>query len=262
MAALTTASVVGIDRFCLVSTDISRLAAFYQSTFDARLLSNTAMAIGNERIELITFDEPGKPYPTDTIASDITFQHFAIVVTDMEAAFARLRELDGWQPISRGGPQRLPANTGGVTAFKFRDPEGHPLELLEFPRDAMPARWKNSAMSSIALGIDHTAISVADVDASIAFYVSLGFRVSNRSTNRGVEQDRLDGIDGTCVEVIALSLPKATPHLELLCYATRRAVAAAGSHDIAATRVVMTADNALDEIRDPDGHRLIVSAIE
>ncbi|HEX3895328.1 MAG TPA: VOC family protein [Rudaea sp.] len=259
---MTTARVVGIDRLCLVSADVARFTAFYQSAFDARLLSNTTIAIGNERIELITFDEPGMPYPADAIASDVTFQHFAIVVTDMEAAYARLGELDGWRPISRGGPQRLPANTGGVTAFKFRDPEGHPLELLEFPPDAVPARWKNSATSSITLGIDHTAMSVADVDASIAFYASLGFHVSNRSTNRGVEQDRLDGIDGLCVEVIALSPPESTPHLELLCYAMRRSVAATGPHDIAATRVVLTADNALGEMRDPDGHRLIVSAIE
>ena len=257
-----TAHVARIDRFRLVSTDTARLAAFYAAAFDAQVRADTTLAIGNERIELIAFDEPGKPYPADVIASDVTFQHLALVVPDMDAAYARLREIDGWRPISRGGPQRLPPNTGGVTAFKFRDPEGHPLELLEFPRNAAPARWKNSEASSIAIGIDHTAISVADVDASVAFYQSLGLRVNNRSTNHGVEQDRLDGLDDTCVEVIALSPPEPTPHIELLCYKTRRSVVAAESRDIAATRVVFIGDATLGELHDPDGHRLIVFASE
>ena len=257
-----TARVTRIDRFCLVSADAARLAAFYAAAFDAHVTDDTTLAIGNDRIELIAFDDPGKAYPSDATASDIVFQHFAIVVPDMGAAYTRLHSIDGWRPISRGGPQRLPPNTGGVTAFKFRDPDGHPLELLEFRRDAMPARWKNSELSSIAIGIDHTAISVADVDASVAFYQSLGLRVSNRSTNRGVEQDRLDGLNDTCVDVIALNPPEPTPHIELLRYSPRRSVAAAGPHDIAATRVVFIGDATLGELHDPDGHRLIVFASE
>lgn len=36
---------------------------------------------------------------------------------------------------------RLPESSGGVTAFKFRDPDGHPLELLAFPDGKVPSRW-------------------------------------------------------------------------------------------------------------------------
>ena len=264
-----------IDRFCLVSANAGRLAVFYEAAFDARVLRRdrrageplksartVTLAIGNEYIELITFDNAGKPYPADAIVSDVTFQHFAMVVPNIEEAYSRLRAIDGWQPISRGGPQQLPASTGGVTAFKFRDPEGHPLELIEFRQDAMPARWQDSASSSIVRGIDHTAISVADFAVSIAFYEALGLRVSGRSINHGGEQDRLDGIDSTRVEVIALTPPDPTPHIELLSYTTRRFVPAAGPRDIAATQVVFTADVALGALHDPDGHRLFVSAIE
>lgn len=264
-----------IDRFCLVSVNAARLAVFYEAAFDARVLRcdqrageplesahTVTLAIGNECIELITFNNAGAPYPADAIASDVTFQHFAIVVPNMDQAYARLRAIDGWQPISRGGPQTLPATTGGVTAFKFRDPEGHPLELIEFRQDAMPARRQDSMSSSIARGIDHTAISVADFAVSIAFYEALGLRVSGRSINYGREQDRLDGIDNTCVEVIALTPPDPTPHIELLSYTTRRFAPAAGPRDIAATQVIFTADVALGALRDPDGHRLSVRTIE
>ena len=30
-----------------------------------------------------------------------------------------------------------------IVLFKFRDPEGHPLELLAFPRDSVPACWRH-----------------------------------------------------------------------------------------------------------------------
>lgn len=262
-----------IDRFCLVSANATRLAAFYAAAFDARLLGRerrvpeqsartATLAIGDERIELMTFDDAGAPYPAAAIASDVTFQHFAIVVQNMQDAYLRLRGIDGWQPISRGGPQQLPADSGGVTAFKFRDPEGHPLELIQFCRDAMPARWEEVAASRIALGIDHTAISVADGAASIAFYAALGLRVGGRSTNHGPAQDRLDGIDDTSVEVVTLTAPVPTPHLELLCYASRRCVPPACARDVAATRTIFQADETLGTLQDPDGHRLVVEIIE
>ncbi len=41
------------------------------------------------------------------------------------------------------GPERLPARSGGVSAFKFRDPDGHPLELLAFPPEAVPPIWRD-----------------------------------------------------------------------------------------------------------------------
>ena len=90
----------------------------------------------------------------------------------------------------------LPPNTGSVTAFKFRDPEGHPLELIRFRRRRARLFGKRMPGKGI-LGYDHTAISVMDVERSTAFYTDLlGFHVGGRSLNRGPEQDRLDGLTG------------------------------------------------------------------
>ena len=106
---------------------------------------------------------------------DTAFQHFALVVRDMALALAQLRGVPGWTPISSGGPQRLPQGSGGVTAFKFQDPDGHPLELLAFPEHAVPPHWMERSADGIFLGIDHSAISVRDTAISTAFYQSLGF---------------------------------------------------------------------------------------
>lgn len=109
------------------------------------------MRLGREEIALVEFAAPGRAYPPDSRSNDLWFQHLAIVVSDMPAAYAALEAhaADGasaankdaappWCPISRCGPQTLPSSSGGVQAFKFRDPDGHPLELLWFPTGKRP----------------------------------------------------------------------------------------------------------------------------
>lgn len=263
--------VSGIARLILVSTNAERLANFYEHAFGARVESreccedasiSVLLALGAQKIELRTFDPQGRPYPADADASDIAFQHFAIVVSDIDAAFRRLQSIPSGPFISRVGPQRLPARSGSVTAFKFRDPEGHPLELLQFARDNAPARWRPTPGSSNVLGIDHTAISVADNRRSIAFYESLGLSVTSRSVNIGAEQDQLDGLAGIEVEVTALSAAERTPHLELLCYRDRRKHSGVDANDVAATRIVFRSGGSHDEnLVDPDGHRLVIAAV-
>jgi len=48
------------------------------------------LRLGEEVVELLEFFAPGRPYPNDVAASDILFQHLAIVVSDMDAAYERL----------------------------------------------------------------------------------------------------------------------------------------------------------------------------
>lgn len=228
--------------------------------------ARVTLALGNQQIEIIQFDEPGMPYPFSPHSTDIFFQHFAIVVRDIAQARDRLWGVDDWNSITLDGPQTLPANTGGVTAFKFRDPDGHPLELLQFRADRMPAAWQGDGSHPIFLGIDHSAIGVARIDDSVRFYERLGMRRSAASLNVGSAQERLDDIRHPDVDVIAMSPEVASPHLELLHY--RDTVARAAriqSNDVAATRLII-ARNAGGAVNptmlpdllliDPDGHRL------
>lgn len=275
------ATVQRLSRFSLTAADAEQLAAFYERSFGCHrlakeYLSGTAfetllgvkggalrvmVSLGEQIIEFLQFDQVGHPYPKNSSAADLIFQHFAIVVRDMAEAWERLSSIEGWTAISRGGPQRLPVSSGGVTAFKFRDPEGHPLEFLSFPKAAMPAQWRERQTNKVCLGIDHSAISVSDTARSISFYENLGFATSSRSENCGEEQERLDDIAAVNVEVSALVPRAPSPHLELLCYRSMPQVrTAVGNSDIASTRLLLetTEDNASVLVVDPDGHRLVV----
>ena len=212
---------------------------------------------GGQTLVLQAFQPAGEAYPADAAACDQVFQHFALPVPDMAAAFARLLPFAP-PPISSAGPQQLPQASGGAVAYKFRDPDGHPLELIRFA-------------DGHGDGIDHSAIAVADAARSIAFYRDhLGLRIASRQTNRGVEQDRLDGLAGAVVDVVGLAPEQATPHVELLAYHTPsgRPALPARPCDIAATRLVLEVTALPDTgtiladgsqmllIRDPDGHLL------
>jgi hypothetical protein len=53
-----------------------------------------------------------------------------------------------------------------VTAFKFRDHDGHPLELLAFPEGRVPGPGRTANGTGPFLGVDHTAIAVRDTARS------------------------------------------------------------------------------------------------
>jgi len=273
--------------FGLTTPDGHQLADFYQHALGFRLLrverrsgpeferlmgveggaAAISLGLGDQVVELMQFDQPGRSYPDDAVASDLCFQHFAIVVADIQRAYQNLVAVRGWTAISTDGPQQLPASSGGVTAFKFRDPDGHPLELLAFPHGRMPAFWQTRCTGDLFLGIDHSAISVADGAASIAFYQALGLRATARSLNTGLAQERLDAVGAARVEVTALQPEQATPHLELLCYRSisRDATRIVANDDVAATRLVFEGHQpfpgsniAPQSLVDPDGHRLLI----
>jgi catechol 2,3-dioxygenase-like lactoylglutathione lyase family enzyme len=219
------------------------------------------MRLGVQEIELSECFPAGATYPPHRRSNDQWFQHIAIVTADMAVAYA-LVMCHGALPISRNGPQRLPAASGGVTAFKFRDPEGHPLELLEFPQGA-GGFWEQKS-GGLTLGFDHSAISVGDVSQSIAFYTGLGLVQAAATVNQGGEQERLDGLDAVQADVVALECGQRTPpHLELLHYRQPpgRPASGIGLNDIAADRLIFstTGDERLLR-RDPDGHVLMLPA--
>jgi catechol 2,3-dioxygenase-like lactoylglutathione lyase family enzyme len=297
-----------LSRISLICREPERLACFYESALgfvrgkessiggdrlasllripgaEARIIG---MGLGGQPIELVNIKPAGQPYPAEVPAWSSLFQHFAIVVSDMAAAYAKLSAHKNWHPISTAGPQVLPASSGGVAAFKFRDPEGHPLELLAFPPGAIPEPWKKAAGHDF-LGIDHSAISVADTSRSVEFYHSLGFQRSGGSLNTGSAQDRLDNAKGAVVEVTALASLEEPPHLELLCYREVSVHGPKGSaiNDAAATQLVLAASSigalhalyaqnadafvsrpvpfedgvARAILRDPDGHLLRLEA--
>lgn len=263
---MTIGGVQCLRRISRTVSDLDRAVAFHCDALDFRVIDeavqNTAawaalmgvagahartvtLQLGAQELELVAFTPAGRPYPVISDAADLCFQHIAIVVSDMDAAYARLCR-HAFTPISKDGPQPLPPSSGSVTAYKFRDPDGHPLELIQFPAGSDDPLWQQK--DRVFLGIDHSAIDVADIDASVDFYTRLlGFAVASRTLNRGPAQQRLDRLRGDLVDVVALQPVSAgPPHVEFLGYREPRgrpASSATRSNDVVADRLVLQVDD-------------------
>jgi catechol 2,3-dioxygenase-like lactoylglutathione lyase family enzyme len=293
-------------------SDMDRAVAFYSTVLSFEKVSDVEVAnaelerlsgvfgararivrmrLGGELIELTEYLAPrGRPIPIDSRSHDRWFQHIAIIVSDMDRAYATLRA-HRVQHASTG-PQRLPdwnPNAGGIEAFYFKDPDGHTLEILQFPAGKGDAKWQRT--DRLFLGIDHTAIVAASTDSSLAFYRDvLGMRVAGESENFGTEQEHLNNVFGARLRITALRAASG-PGVELLEYLAptdgRPYPADARSNDVLHWQTILdspdaavagralrstraryvspglislgdTATAAL--VRDPDGHAVLIKA--
>ncbi|MBK7974695.1 MAG: VOC family protein [Deltaproteobacteria bacterium] len=243
LAGLTSAAeplVTEIGPIGLTVSDADRAAAFFAEVLTFEKVSEVELAgdafehlhgvfgararvvrmrLGEEHIELTEFLAPrGRPIPVDSRSNDHWFQHIAIIVSDMDAAYARLVE-HGVTHASTA-PQRLPdwnPNAGGIRAFYFEDPDGHPLEILAFPPGKGSPRW-HRVSDRLFLGIDHTAIVVGSTEASLRFYRDrLGLEVGGASENLGAEQEHLNNVFGARLRITSLHAARG-PSIELLQY--------------------------------------------
>lgn len=263
---MSAARALRLLRISRTVSDLARAVAFYRDVLDFCVIEeathdddawgelmgiaaahgqSVTMRLGEQDLELVAFEPPGDPYPFENSSADRWFQHVAIVVGDIGDAYMRLCA-HSFTPISEGGPQRLPPTSGAVTAFKFRDPDGHPVELIRFPAGTGNVIWQQK--QSLFRGIDHSAIAVADMEHSIDFYTRLlGLRVVSHSVNSGVEQARLDHAPDVLVDVTALQpRMEGPPHLELLGYERpvgRPIPANIKSSDVVADRLVLEVHN-------------------
>src|SRR5215510_8085722 len=179
------------------------------------------MQLGEQQLELIEFLSPPdvRPIPVPSYSNDLWFQHFAIVVRDMEEAWARLRKHHVRQISPR--PQTIPVSNvsaAGIKAIKFRDPDGHNLELLWFPEGKGNPIWSQPG-SNLFLGIDHTAMTVRSTESSSKFYRDLlGMTVDGGTLNMGTTQQYLDSLPGARTRVTGLAPQMGPPGLEFLEY--------------------------------------------
>ena len=244
--AEASSSVRAVGCLGMTVSDLDRSVEFYNHVLAFRKISELEVAgeayerlaalfgvrartarlqLGNECVELTEYLAPrGRPFPADARSNDRSFQHIAIVVTDMDRAYRVLRQARVEHVSS--GPQRLPdwnPNAGGIRAFYFRDPDRHVLEVLQFPPDKGDRRWHAApAPEALFLGIDHTAIVVGDSDLSLQFYRdTLGMRVAGTSENWGTEQEHLNSVFGARLRITTLRAG-AGPGIELLEYLTPR----------------------------------------
>jgi catechol 2,3-dioxygenase-like lactoylglutathione lyase family enzyme len=227
------------------------------------------LKLGEESIELLQFiGSVGTPIPAGARSNDLSFQHVAIIVSDMDHAYAVLKQ-NNVQYISPY-PQRLPdwnPNAAGIKAFYFRDPDGHPLEILQFPPDKGDPKWQVSN-GRLFLGIDHTAVVVSNTDTSVEFYRNLlGLRVVAESDNYGFEQEHLNNVFGAHLRITSLR-GQSGIGVELLEYITPRdghpASPNASVTDISHHETVVLVDNVAGVnavLRDAKNRPILVNQI-
>jgi catechol 2,3-dioxygenase-like lactoylglutathione lyase family enzyme len=239
-ATRSNGSVTSVEAIAMVVSDIERSVAFFRDVLTFEKVSDVEvdgadyerlegvfglrlrvvrMKLGAESLDLMQYLAPeGRPVPVDSRSNDRWFQHVAIIVSDMNRAYATLRRHNVRH--ASPGPQRLPdwnVNAGGIQAFYFRDPDGHALEILAFPPGKGAARW-HAPGDRLFLGIDHTAIVVDDTETSLRFYRDgLGLTVAGQSENYGIEQERLNNVFGARLRITGLTAG-AGPGVEFLDY--------------------------------------------
>ena len=244
MGQQRSALVDGVDAIGITVSDMDRAVDFYSKVLMFEKVSDTEVAgddvehlegvfgvrmrvvrmrLGDEFIELTEFLAPkGRPIPVDSRSNDRWFQHIAIIVSDMDKAYGWLRQ--NRVEHASTAPQRLPdwnKNAAGISAFYFKDPDEHPVEILQFPPDKGLARW-HRATDKLFLGIDHTAIVVWDTEASTRFYCNLlGMHIVGESENYGTEQEHLNNVFGAHLRITALRGENG-PGIELLEYLAPR----------------------------------------
>ncbi len=280
-----------VDTVAITVADMDRALAFYTGVLPFERVSDQHVAggeyarlfgvfgalvrvvrlrLGKEEIELVDFVAPeGRPNPVPTRSNDHWFQHIAIIVSDMDRAYAGLR--DHGVTHASTAPQTLPAwnpNAGGIKAFYFRDPDGNHLELLEFPPDKGEPRWH--AEQPLYLGIDHTAIVVADTQKSLRFWRdALGFTVLGGSENDGIEQERLNAVFGARLRITGLAAPDGGIKVEFLEYLApptgRPAPVDSAANDLWHWHIAIAvddADQAAAAVRDGGGRWVSPGAIK
>jgi catechol 2,3-dioxygenase-like lactoylglutathione lyase family enzyme len=177
------------------------------------------MQLGDEYIELTDYlTSGGRNIPADTKSNDLIFQHIAVVVSDMDKAYQQLRK--HMVEYVSTEPQTLPASNpaaAGIKAFYFHDPDMHNIELIYFPKGKGQPKWQ-SANGRLFLGIDHTAIGVSNTDSSLVFYQEiLGIQRKGESWNMGMEQARLNFVEGASLHITGLRA-ESGPGIEFLQY--------------------------------------------
>lgn len=151
----------GLSHVCIRVSDVERSLAFYRDAlglaliFDVTLEGEALAAVSGGAgargrmvgclvpgsrvtIELLCFAGDESSPPVRQPRPALGYTNLALAVSDLDAAHARLaaRGLRGLGPC---------VEVGGVRMFFVLDPDGTPLEILQFPNGALSSAEHNGA---------------------------------------------------------------------------------------------------------------------
>jgi catechol 2,3-dioxygenase-like lactoylglutathione lyase family enzyme len=230
-----TGQIQSVEKVTITVSDADKVKSFYVDAFGAKEIKTTVyknnelgqlfnigdattqvktvlLQIGDEYVELQSFKGKNirlSSIPEDSKSNDLWFQHIAIVVPNMQRAFEAIHQKMAVYVST--APQTLPAYlpaAAGISAFYFRDPDGHNLEVINFPKGKGNPKWQADTTLTFA-GIDHTAIGVSNTDAQYRFYKDiLGMNIGGHSENYGTEQEHLNQVFGARLWITGMQAPK------------------------------------------------------
>ena len=224
-----------IDKVTITVSDVDKVKHFYEDAFGAKEIQTNVfkgremealfsindptcevktslMQIGKEYVELQSFKgKTTKPalIPEDSKSNDLWFQHIAIVVPDMEKAFEVIhRKMAVFVSTSQQTLPNYITAAAGISAFYFRDPDGHNIEIIHFPSGKGNPKWQSDTTSTFE-GIDHTAIGIKNTDDAYTFYRDiLGMTIGGHSENYGTEQEHLNQVFGARLWITGMKAPE------------------------------------------------------
>ena len=180
-------------------------------------------ALGDESIELTEYLAPkGRPIPADMRANDRVFQHIAIIVSDMDQAYARLRQFrlqhasTGPQTPARLEPKARRHQRLLLPRSRWALPRGAAFPRRQGARQVAPDRSRCFSASITPPS------SSDDTDRSLKLYRdTLGMKVAGESENYDIEQEHLNNVFGARLRITALRAAEG-PGIELLEYLAPR----------------------------------------
>jgi lactoylglutathione lyase len=105
-------------------------------------------------------------------------------------------------------PDTLPKGRIGNSNFTVKDPDGHGVEIVQYEPDGWTVREKGKFMpeTRVSTRIAHVGVTVADLEASLAFYRDvLGFVETWRGSR-----------DGKTLSWVNLRVPDGEDYVELM----------------------------------------------
>jgi glyoxylase I family protein len=148
----------GFSHVCIEVSDVERSLAFYRDVLGLRVIFDVALAgpgldqvtgEGGARGRMVGCLVPGSRVTIELLCyghrapgrrpagGGTGYTNLALTVADVDAAHAAL--------VARGARPRPPVEVGGVRMFFVADPDGTPLELIEFPGGALSSAEHNGA---------------------------------------------------------------------------------------------------------------------
>ena len=151
--------------------------------------------------------------PVDSRSNDRWFQHVAIIVSDMDQAYARLRE----HKVGMPRPARSACPTG------TRTPAASRRSTSRIPTATRSRSWSSrrtralrmapaDAIACSSASITPPSWSTTPMRASRFYRDGLGLTVAGESENYGIEQERLNNVFGARLRITGLTRRRRARH--------------------------------------------------